>query len=40
MIQVKINDDDRRYAVEILKTKNFGHRSRGLMVTMKNNTQV
>ena len=29
MIQVKINDDDRRYAVEILKTKKFGHRSRG-----------
>ena len=29
MIQVKINDDDRRYAVEILKTKNFGHRSKG-----------
>ena len=29
MIQVPIHDDDRRYAVEILKTTNFGHRSRG-----------
>jgi len=29
MIQVAIHDDDRRYAVEILKTTNFGHRSRG-----------
>ena len=29
MIQVPIHDDDRRYAVEVLKTTNFGHRSRG-----------
>ena len=29
MIQVAIHDDDRRYAVEVLKTTNFGHRSRG-----------
>ena len=29
MIQVPIHDDDRRYAVEILKTTNFGHRSKG-----------
>ena len=29
MIQVLIHDDDRRYAVEVLKTTNFGHRSRG-----------
>ena len=29
MIQIKIHDDDRRYAVEILKSKNFGNRSRG-----------
>ena len=29
MIQVPIYDDDRRYAVEVLKTTNFGHRSRG-----------
>ena len=29
MIQVPIHDGDRRYAVEVLKTTNFGHRSRG-----------
>ena len=29
MIQVSIHDDDRRYAVEVLKTTNFGHRSKG-----------
>ena len=29
MIQVPIHDDDRRYAVEVLKTTNFGHRSKG-----------
>ena len=29
MIQVPIHDDDRIYAVEVLKTTNFGHRSRG-----------
>ena len=29
MIQVPIHDNDRRYAVEVLKTTNFGHRSKG-----------
>ena len=38
MIEIKINDDDRKYAIEILKILVIGLEV--LMVIMKNNTQV